>query len=181
MKRILCILAVLTLMPLAACAETTVVDVLQLITSTPAPSPEPAGETFASEDLIVTLPAGMTILDEADRAGYEAAVQADFPNAGRTVLAASNGDHSAALIFALAESDQEALSAAREAAERIIGSADEVRQTTLGENSFCSFACAVESSVFHIYCISDGARLLTIGASGLEEDQIETMLAGLNF
>ena len=92
MKRVFCALTAFMLLCGAAFGESSIIEKPQLIIEmiTPSPSPEPAGETFSSEDLIVTLPAGMSILSAEERAGYDAAVQFDYPGAGKCVLLAVN-------------------------------------------------------------------------------------------
>ena len=69
-----------------------------------APTAVPQGEIFASEDLIVTLPYGLSVLDAQALSGYEAAVQDDFPAAGPMLLAAVNDECSAVLSFTAIES-----------------------------------------------------------------------------
>lgn len=181
MKRILCMLMVLVLMPAAALCETSIIENPEIIIDmiTPSPSPEPVRESFSSEDLVVTLPAGMCILSEEERAGYDAAVNSDIPDAGHVLLLAANEDRSAALSFSILESDLDAAIAAWEASLAVYNSFEE--EITLGENKFSLLRCNLPEGNFLLYFLSDGKRLLCVGASGLPEEEIHTMLTGLIF
>lgn len=181
MKKIICALLTLALLSGMALAEASIIEQPQIIIEmiTPSPSPEPVGENFSSEDLIVTLPVGMAILSAEERAGYDAAVSFDFPGAGTTLLLAAG--EGCALSFSTLETDQDAASAAREAAVAIFGSDASVEEITLGENNFSSFRAAVGEDTFHLFFLSNGERLLCVGASGLEEREIHAMLTGLSF
>ena len=182
MKKILCILTAALLLGCTASAETNIIANPQLIIEmiTPSPSPEPAGETYATEDLIVTLPAGMTILSAQERAGYDAAVSFDYPSAGQAVLLAVDAKKGASLAFSILESSQTASAAANEAALSIPG-AEEAQEIILGENSFSTFRHTLGEDEMRLFFLSDGERLLCVGACGLEDEQINAMLAGLIF
>lgn len=185
MKKILCgmIAACMLICPAPAEGSPEVIadPTISIQLVSPTPTAQPVGETFSSEDLIVTLPAGLRILSREELSGYEAAVQDDFPGAGQTLLAAANDDFSAVLTFAAADIATDGASAANEAAERILGSSTGVVQSQHGENSYAAFACAIEEDVYRLYCLGNETRLLIIGAVGLEEAQLSGMLAGLVF
>ena len=182
LKKTICTLLALALICLSAMAETSIIEkpaiIIEMIT--PSPSPEPAGETFSIEDLIVTLPAGMTILTADERAGYDAAASFDYPLAGSAVLLAVNAEEGSAVVFSISESTQDAASAANEAA-RSIPEAGTVEEITLGENTYSAFSCTMDGADYRLYFLSDGSRLLCAGACGLEETEIDAMLAGLIF
>lgn len=182
MKKTVCTLLALALICVSAMAETSIIEKPALIIEmiTPSPSPEPVGETFSTEDLIVTLPAGMTILTADERAGYDAAVSFDYPLAGNAVLLAMNAEEGSAVVFSISESAQEAASAADEAMLSIPG-AGTVEEITLGENVFSALTCTLDGADYRLFFLSDGSRLLCAGACGLEETEIDTMLAGLIF
>lgn len=183
MKRIICALLALLALPCLSLAETDIIESPQIIIEmiTPSPSPEPVGETFSSEDLIVTLPAGLSILDEDARKGYDAAVQFDYPAAGRCVLLAADARRGAAAVFSILDSDADAAAAARDAALSILGSDSSVEEVRLGENSFSAFRCAVGPDAFRLFFLSSGSSLLCVGTSGLEDSETDAMLAGLIF
>lgn len=182
MKKTICTILTLMLVCCAAMAETSIIEKPEIIIEmiTPSPSPEPVGETFSSEDLIVTLPAGMTMLASEERLGYDAAVSFDYPSAGNAILLATNAETGAAAVFFISESEQDAASAAGEAALSI-PEAGTVEEITLGENVFSAFDCTIGMDEMRIFFLSDGSRLLCVGACGLEENEIDAMLAGLIF
>jgi len=182
MKKIFCVLTALTLLFCAAGAETSIIENPQIIIEmiTPSPSPEPVGETYSSEELIVTLPAGMVILSSEERAGYDAAVSFDYPAAGQAILLAVDPESRAALTFSILEKDQDAASAAEEASPAIPG-AGAVEEITLGENHFSAFRLSSGDDEMRIFFLSNGERLLCVGASGLSDEEINAMLAGLIF
>ena len=181
MKKILCALTALLLLFCAACAETSIIEKPEIIIEliTPTPNPAPVGESYSSEDMIVILPAGMHILDENECAGYDAAISFDYPSGGEPFLMSASEDGNSVLSFILLESAQDAASAAREAALAIPFAS--VKETHLGENSFSALSCTINEDAFQLYFISDGSRLLCVGASGIEEEDLNTMLTGLIF
>ena len=181
MKKIFCVLTALILLFSTACAETSIIEKPALIIEmiTPSPSSEPAGETYSSEDMIVTLPAGLHMLDEDAFTGYEAAVSFDYPTGGTPLLMAVNEEGSAALSFTLLESAQDAASAARDAALSIPFAS--VEEKAFGENNFSVLSCTISGTSFRLFFLSDESRLLCVGASGLEEEALNAMLAGLSF
>ena len=58
---------------------------------------------FSCEYFSLSLPEGMMIPDQTAVAGYEAAVQSDFPDAAQTLLTAVNADHSKAVNISVFE------------------------------------------------------------------------------
>lgn len=189
MKRFLCAFVVLMLICQPVLAETTVQPTAEptaestprIIIELATPTPVPDGETFSNEDLIITFPYGMHALDEEARVGFDAALQASYPDAARTIVAAADEAMQKSLVAAVITSDMEALSAAKEAAEAILGTSESVQELTLGENSYASFACAIGAYNYYLYCLSDGEELLLVGVSGLNQAETEYMLTGLKF
>jgi len=180
MKKLLCVLMGLMLILICAHAEGSPAPTIEILLITPTPSPVPAKQVFSSEDLIVTLPLGMEILSGDELAGYNAALQADYPETARTVFAAT-GENGAALIFSIAPSDADAAAAAKEAASALSGSADSVFEIILGENSFAGFDHSLDGINYDLYFTVKNGQLLSIGASGIENSEIESMLTGLIF
>lgn len=184
MNRFMAILAAMMLLFCCAAAEEGAADASPtpgIVLITPTPTAAPAGEVFASEDIIITLPAGLNILAGDELASYEAAVEDDFPGAGRTLLAAANEDYSAALVLSLVESKQSAAEFAREAAQIVLGGTDAVSEVNYGENSYSAFTCAIGEQQYKLYFLAGGDEMLVIASSGLTDAESETMLTGLNF
>lgn len=182
MKRTLyAVVLILLLSPCLAGAELASTPAAPIAPIAPTPSAGPTGAVFSGEDLTVTLPAGLEPMEDAELEGYAAAVQSDYPDAARIVLAAVDAEAGAAVSFSIAESAMDASTAAREAAERILGSADGVAEIQYGDHSCAAFACAIGEQTYTLYLLSDGARLLIVGTSGLEEAEIAAMLTGLRF
>lgn len=152
---------------------------VQLVT--PTPSAEPSGILFSEGSFRVTLPAGMEMLDEAQREAYDAAVQADYPDASRILLAAVSADADAAICFFTAPLEPDAATAAREAAQTILNSTVTVSDVQYGSNSYASFRCAIGEQIYTLYYLDGEAEMLIVGISGLEESEIERMLTGLQF
>ncbi|MBQ8506194.1 MAG: hypothetical protein IJ466_02010 [Clostridia bacterium] len=175
MKRLFSIFMLLIILPCFALAETA----LTLVS--PTPSIAPLGTEFSCEAFIVYLPFGMEPLDEAALAGYDAAVQAGFPDTAQTLLAASDPAGEAVACFALMDSQQTSIEAAREAAATILGSPDSAQEIIFGANTAAGFACAVEDITFRLYFFSNGSQLLLVSASGLGDAEVETMLSTLDF
>lgn len=152
---------------------------IQLVT--PTPSAAPPGTIFSGEGLTVTLPTGFEILDEAERAGYDAAVQADYPNGARTLMAAVNADAGAALCFSAYDTALDASQAAQEAAQKILGSTISISDAQYGGNSYSSFICAIGEQIYQLYYLAGEEQMLVIGISGLTDTEIENLLTGLTF
>lgn len=180
MKKAMILALIACLLCCVALAEgsPTSTSMIQLVT--PTPTAAPLGTVFSNEDLIVTLPYGMEILSAEELQGYEAAVQNDYPDSARTLLAAK--DESGAFItFSAAEMTLDALTAAQEAAQEILSTADVVQEKQFGENSYACFVCAIGEQQYRLYYLAGEARMLVIGVSGLEESAIENMLSGIVF
>ncbi|MBP3653284.1 MAG: hypothetical protein J6J78_09490, partial [Clostridia bacterium] len=120
------------------------------------------------------------MLASEERLGYDAAVSFDYPSTGNAILLATNAETGAAAVFSISESEQDAASAAGEAALSI-PEAGTVEEITLGENTYSAFSCTMDGADYRLYFLSDGSRLLCAGACGLEETEIDAMLAGLIF
>lgn len=200
-KRLLCALAALALLALGSMAQasggltgapasatdlataTPVATPEATPTATPAPTPTatPAGTLCERDGVRIALPAGMTVLEGAALAGYEAAVQADFPGTAETILAATDEARGAVALLAGLDSDADCLDAAREAAQALLGDAAAASEQSFGENRCALFSCAVEGKPYHLYYFSNGERLLVAGFSGLETAEIEAALTELEF
>ena len=187
MKRILTLLAVLALSLTAALAETvpivtaTPASTGLTPTPTPSPTPEPFGTEYVLDEFTVRLSDALLPLDEEALAGYNAAAQSDFPDAGEMRLVAASEDFSAAIGFALAPSDQSAAEAAQEAAQTILGSDAGVVETRFGENDCACFACAIGDMTFHSYYFALDGQLLVVTASGLADADLAAILENLTF
>ena len=97
------------------------------------------------------------------------------------MLLAANEDFTSLLSFSIAEISGDAASAAREAAEKILGSNASVNEKLCGENSYAGFACAIDSQRYDLYYLSNGSQMLVIGAAGVESAQLDNMLSGIIF
>ena len=177
MKRLICILMLMMLLSGMAHAE--IIPDLTLVT--PMPTAVPAPTEFACEAFIVNLPTGMELMDAASLAGYEAALQALYPAAGQTQLAAIHPEKDAVLCFRLMESAQLPIDAAREAALHITGSAENASEFSFGANSCAGFSHSIEQTQYHSYFFTNGSSLLLISAIGLDAAEIDSMLASLDF
>lgn len=183
MKKVLCLLLSLMLLCCGLFGagaekneETSAPDMAQ-----PTPSAAPEGEVFSSEDIIVTLPYGMEALSGDELKAYEAAVQDDFPDAARTLLAAANEDFSAVLVFSVVEGELSAADFAAEAAQIVLGDTEAISEESFGGKLYSAFTCAIGDQQYRIYALEGEAGLLVIGVSGMDKSEIETMLTGLNF
>lgn len=159
-------------------AQTPAPTLAPLLTISPTPEPTPAPVVFEGDGMKLTLPQGFELLEGDAKAGFEAALQGDYPNAAQTLFAAMDVSHEAAVMAAFVDSEEDSHDAAREAADALLGDPDAVSDVQFGENRFASFACAIGERGYHLYYFSDGARLFILGISGLERAQIEEILSG---
>lgn len=179
MKRIGLILLITALLGAFAYAEGTIsTDIVQ--TNVPTATPEPTGEIFSCEMLIVTLPVGYTILSEAEIAGYTAAVEDAYQTNAQLLCVARNESNSAIFIAAI-EDTSAAPDACRVAAKNMLGNADNACEYVYGENSYVGFACALDDDVYQIYYISDGTHLVTICTANLDAEEVARLLESLDF
>ena len=139
------------------------------------------GEEFSADGVTLTLPAGMEVLAGDELAAYEAAVQFDYPDAAKTILAAFDPERGAALVLACAETEAAPLDAAKEAAEALGGDPAEVEEKTFGKHKCATFACEIDDASYRLYFLTDGARLLTVAQSGIEDEEVQELLATLEF
>ena len=172
-KHLLCALMVLMLATAPAMAEGGLLAALG--------TPEPAPAEFEADGLQIALPIGLEILEGEALEAHEAAVQLDYPEAARTILAAADAERGAALILAETDSELDCLEAAQNAAEALTGDPDAAEEAEFGENRAASFTCEIGEQTYELYFLSDGSRLIVIGAIGLEQDAIDEMLTGLRF
>ena len=172
-RRFLCALTALALAAAPAMAEGGLVSAVV--------SASPVRAEFEEDGLSLTLPAGLEVLRGEEFDAYEAAAWFDYPETARTILAAVDANRGAALVIAEAESDLDCLDAAREAAETLISDPEAATEETFGENRAAAFACAIGDQTYRLYYLSDGARLLIVGVSGVDQGAIDNMLTGLSF
>ena len=182
MKRLALILLALVLLNTFAFAqsETTIVPIIEINTSVPTATPQPAGEVFSCETLIITLPEGYAMLEEDETAGYTAAVE-DAYNLGAHLLFAAQNKDGGAICMVVIDDATPALEACRDAAKNILGSKDNAAEYTYGENSYAGFACALDNSVFQIYYISNGAQLVTISTANVSAEDTAALLQSMVF
>lgn len=175
--------AMLSLAALPALAEGGLVQALATPAPTAAPTaaPEstPAGPEFTGGGLRLTLPEGFEILAGEELAAYEAAVQFDFPGAAQTLFAAADPKRGASLVLVAFESEASCLDAAREAAQALVGDPDAAEELQIGETPAAQFDCAVGGQRFRLRYLSDGGRILVLGASGLEGAELDAVLGTL--
>lgn len=177
MKRL--IAALLLLLALSLPAQAEILPDLTLVT--PMPTAAPAAMEFACEAFIVTLPAGMELMDAAALEAYEAAVEGLLPAGAHIQLAAVHPEKAAALCFALLESAQLPLEAAGEAALHISGDAGLASETTFGANSGAGFSHVISGQEYSFHFFSNGSALLMVCSAGLQEAQLDAMLNSLDF
>lgn len=188
MKRIGLFLLIAALLSACAFAEANVATAVPTLapastaaeTSAPTATPEPAGEVFSCETLIITLPEGYALLDDEDNTGYIAAVEDAYQTGAQLLFSAING-YEGAVCMAMIEDPTPALDACRAAAENMLGSSDNAAEYTYGENTYAGFACALDTTVFQIYYISDGTHLVMISTVNLSVEEIGAMLESLDF
>ena len=187
MKRILAATAAILMAAGIALAEpaptstAATASAVPAIAVTPTPSAAPTGILCETEWFTFTMPDRLKVLDESLRAGYDAAAQADYPDTGRTLLSAMDESGSAMLTFSGMESDRDALSAAKEAAADILGSDESVTELNFGTHLCAAFACAIEEQVYRLYYLSNGEKLVILGATGMEDAEISMILSSLSF
>ena len=179
MKHFAIILICLALLPCCALGEATA---SATVTAAPSPSPTsiPDGEAFTCDELSINLPYGLTLMEETELVGYEAAVQADYEDTART-LAVAVDDSGAMMLLAICETEDDCTVAASEAAADILGEGATVTQLQFGDNTCAAFACSIQERDYRIYFFSNGTQLLCVGTSGLTDAQISASLESLDF
>ena len=170
MKHLLLSLLMLAL-PLSACAELSLAPAM--------PIEQTAGTQFSCAHFSISLPAGFEPVSETGLAGYEAAVDRDYPAAGETLLIATNAARSASVYFAHIPAAQDPLEAAREAALNILGSDANAAERSYGENRFGHFACAAENRTYQSFFLRSGEGMLVIVACDVAEAELTAMLESL--
>ena len=173
MKKLLSILLALAL-PCFASAQT---DLAPAET----PAVQAVGMEFACDVFSVALPFGYAALSEAELAGYEAAVESDYPGAAETLLVTANIDGTASVCFSITQSAQDPLEAAQEAALNILGSAENASECSFGDNRCGYFACTADELTFETLFLSNGSALLTICACNMPQAELAAMMESLNF
>lgn len=139
----------------------------------------PTAALYTTDDFSCNLPTRLQLLDATAQAGYDAAVQADYPDFGPAALCALSEDGSAALTITLQDWTQDALAAAEEAAIDILGDGAGVAEVEYGSNRWAAFACSMEEKVYSLYFLSSGDKLMVLGASGLEETELSMILSSM--
>ena len=190
MKRLISLLICLTLpaacalaevaLPTEAATSASASAATAAPTTTAAPTAVPAGELFTCDEVRLNLPYGLTLLDEEASAGYEAAVQADFEGAARTLAVAADGN-GGMLLLTICDSEADCMTAAAEAARDILGENAAVSEITFGENRCAAFACAIQGRDYRLYLFANGKNVLCVGVSGLSNAQISAALESLRF
>ena len=171
--RIFCALMALMLAVAPAMAEGGLIAALG--------TPEPVSAEYEADGLRIVLPAGLKILEGDELETYEAVLNPDGDGAARTILAAVDAERGAALILAGMDSELDCLDAARNAADAMTGDPDAAVEAEFGENRAAAFSCAIGEQTYSLYYLSDGERLIIAGAIGLEQNEIDEMLAELRF
>lgn len=187
MKRLIFLLICMSMLAACALAEptqtgesTTTPSPTATLAPTPTPTAIPVGELFSCDVLSINLPYGLTLLDEPALAGYEAAVQADFEGAARTLAVAADGN-GGILLLAVCDSEADCVTAATEAAHDILGESAAISEVSFGENNCAAFACSIQDREYRIYLFTNGKTALCVGASGLSDAQISVALESLKF
>lgn len=139
------------------------------------------GEGAVSDEISLPLPDELIPLSGDELAGYSAAMQSDFPDAARIVLSAASEDRSLAMVVLAQESELDAVSAAKQAAKKILGSDEVVVEGEYAAHPCGSFLCAVGELSFELYYFSNGETLYIVGMSGFDKAAAEAMLSEISF
>ena len=116
----------------------------------------------------------MQQLDDTARAGYEAAVQSDYPNAGETLLIAQNENQ---ILYIATGADSDPQTAAESAASLLLGDASAAAEYQMGDRTVWGFACSVSDMRFDIYYLKENQKSIVIGISGMETAAISDVLS----
>ena len=135
-----------------------------------------AENRFSCDVFSIDLPDGMQALSDTALAGYEAAVQHDYPDAGETLLIAQDDQR---ILYIASGTDSDPQTAAENAASLLLGDASAAAQTQMGDRAVWGFACSVSDMRFDIYYLKESQKSIVIGISGMEADAISDMLSSI--
>lgn len=133
-----------------------------------------AENRFTCDVFSIDLPDGMQQMDDTARAGYEAAVQSDYPNAGETLLIAKDESR---ILYIAAGTDSDPQAAAEGAASLLLGDASAAAEYQMGDRTVWGFACSVSDMRFDIYYLKENQKSIVIGVSGMDAAAISDMLS----
>ncbi len=137
-----------------------------------------AENRFSCDVFSIDLLDGVERIDAQALAGYEAAVQRDYPDAGETLLIArdQSGD---AIIYIARGTGSAPQSAAESAAGLLLGDASAAAEQTIGDRAIWGFACSVGDTRFDIYYMQKDENSIVIGVAGMDADAIAEMLSSV--
>lgn len=133
-----------------------------------------AENRFTCDVFSIDLPDGMRQLDDTARAGYEAAVQSDYPNVGETLLIAQDESR---ILYIATGADSDPQTAAESAASLLLGDASAAAEYQTGDRTAWGFACSVSDMRFDIYYLKENQKSIVIGVSGMEAAAISDVLS----
>lgn len=133
-----------------------------------------AENRFTCDVFSIDLPDGMQQMDDTARAGYEAAVQSDYPNAGETLLIAQNENQ---ILYIATGADSDPQTAAEGAASLLLGDASAAAEYKMGDRTVWGFACSVSDTRFDIYYLKENQKSIVIGVSGMDAAAISDLLS----
>ena len=133
-----------------------------------------AENRFTCDVFSIDLPDGMLQMEDTALAGYEAAVQSDYPNAGETLLIAKDENQ---ILYIATGADSDPQTAAESAASLLLGDASAAAEYQMGNLTVWGFACSVGDMRFDIYYLKENQKTIVIGVSGMETAAISDMLS----
>ena len=135
-----------------------------------------AENRFSCDVFSIDLPDGMQRTDDSALAGYEAAVQRDYPKAGETLLIAQDGNR---ILYIATGTDSDPQAAAESAASLLLGDASAAAEYQMGGRTAWGFACSVSDMRFDIYYLKENQKSIVIGISGMETAAISDVLSSI--
>lgn len=135
-----------------------------------------AENRFSCDVFSIDLPDGMQRTDDSALAGYEAAVQRDYPNAGETLLIAQDGNR---ILYIATGTASDPQAAAESAASLLLGDASAAAEYQMGGRTAWGFACSVSDMRFDIYYLKENQKSIVIGISGMEAAAISDVLSSI--
>ena len=133
-----------------------------------------AENRFTCDVFSIDLPDGMQQMEDTALAGYEAAVQSDYPNAGETLLIAKDENR---ILYIATAADSDPQTAAESAAGLLLGDASAAAEYQMGDCTAWGFACSVDDMRFDVYYLKKNQKSIVIGVSGMEAGAISDMLS----
>ena len=135
-----------------------------------------AENRFSCDVFSIDLPDGMQRTDDSALAGYEAAVQRDYPKAGETLLIAQDGNR---ILYIATGTASDPQAAAECAASLLLGDASAAAEYQMGGRTAWGFACSVSDMRFDIYYLKENQKSIVIGISGMETAAISDVLSSI--